>query len=134
MTISDSCGGRGCRAGWAVRADRPASDRGAAPPAGRRSRQGAWAWRWCAEGPHQWLSRPTVYTGVRELDEPPDPRGRVRRLDGGPKRLAERQPGLLQALDELADPDTRGDLESPLRLARGVELQSRRDKPARRRE
>jgi transposase len=61
------------------------------------------------------LSRPTVYTGVHELDERPDPAGRVRRPGGGPKRLAERQPGLLEALDQLVDPDTRGDPESPLR-------------------
>jgi Rhodopirellula transposase DDE domain len=61
------------------------------------------------------LSRPTVYAGVRELDDPPDPRGRIRRPGGGPKRLAERQPGLLAALDELVDPSTRGDPESPLR-------------------
>ncbi len=61
------------------------------------------------------LSRPTVYIGVRELDDAPDPRGRVRRPGGGPKRLAERDPGLLQALEELVDPDTRGDPESPLR-------------------
>jgi hypothetical protein len=61
------------------------------------------------------LSRPTVYAGVRELDDPPDPRGRVRRLGGGPKRLVERDPGLLGALEELVDPDTRGDPESPLR-------------------
>jgi hypothetical protein len=61
------------------------------------------------------LSRPTVYAGVRELDAPPDPRGRVRGPGGGPRRLVERQPGLLSALDELVDPDTRGDPESPLR-------------------
>jgi DDE family transposase len=61
------------------------------------------------------LSRPTVYTGVHELDDPPDPGGRVRRSGGGPKRLVERQPGLLEALDALVDPDTRGDPESPLR-------------------
>jgi hypothetical protein len=61
------------------------------------------------------LSRPTVYTGVRELDTPPDPGGRIRRPGGGPKRLVERQPGLLAALDALVDPDTRGDPESPLR-------------------
>jgi hypothetical protein len=61
------------------------------------------------------LSRPTVYTGVRELDTPPDPGGRIRRLGGGPKRLVQRQPGLLAALDALVDPDTRGDPESPLR-------------------
>jgi len=61
------------------------------------------------------LSRPTVYAGVRQLDDPPDPRGRVRGPGGGPKRLTQRQPGLLEALDKLVDPDTRGDPESPLR-------------------
>jgi len=61
------------------------------------------------------LSRPTVYAGVRELDDPPDPRGHIRRPGGGPKPVVERQPGLLQALDELVDPNTRGDPESPLR-------------------
>ena len=61
------------------------------------------------------LSRPTVYAGVRELDDPPDPRGRIRRPGGGPKRLVERNPGLLCALDELVDPDSRGDPQSPLR-------------------
>jgi hypothetical protein len=50
------------------------------------------------------LSRPTVYAGVRELEEPPDLGGRIRRPGGGPKRLAERQPGLLAALDALVDP------------------------------
>ncbi len=60
-------------------------------------------------------SRPTVDTGVHELDDPPDPHGRIRRPGGGPKRLTGRQPGLLAALDRLADPDTRGDPESPLR-------------------
>jgi hypothetical protein len=30
------------------------------------------------------LSRPTVYAGVGELDDPPDPRGRIRRPGGGP--------------------------------------------------
>jgi hypothetical protein len=61
------------------------------------------------------LSRPTVYTGVHELDDPPDPHGRVRRPGDGPKRLTKRQPSLLSALDALVDPDTRGDPESPLR-------------------
>jgi hypothetical protein len=61
------------------------------------------------------LSRPTVYTGVGELEDPPDPGGRSRRPGGGPKRLVQRQPGLLAALDQLVDPDTRGDPESPLR-------------------
>ena len=61
------------------------------------------------------LSRPTVYAGVHELEDPPDPGGRIRRPGGGPKRLAERQPDLLAALDALVDPDTCGGPESPLR-------------------
>jgi Rhodopirellula transposase DDE domain len=61
------------------------------------------------------LSRPTVYTGARELDEPPDPGGRIRRRGGGPKRRTTTDPGLLAALDALVEPDTRGDPESPLR-------------------
>ena len=61
------------------------------------------------------LSRPTVYAGVRELDERPDPGGRVRRRGGGPKRRTTADPGLLAALDALVDPDARGDPDSPLR-------------------
>jgi hypothetical protein len=59
-------------------------------------------------------SRPTVRRGAAELDQPADPRGRIRHHEG-PKRLRERDPGLLQALDRLVDPDTRGDPQSPLR-------------------
>jgi transposase len=61
------------------------------------------------------MSRPTVYAGVRELDEPPDPHGRIRRPGGGPKRLRDTDPDLVEALDRLVDPDTRGDPCSPLR-------------------
>jgi transposase len=61
------------------------------------------------------LSRPTVYAGVRELEERPDPGGRVRRRGGGPRRRTMADPGLLAALDTLVDPDTRGDPDSPLR-------------------
>jgi Rhodopirellula transposase DDE domain len=59
-------------------------------------------------------SRPTVRRGAAELEQPADPRGRVRHHDG-PRRLRERDPGLLQALDRLVDPDTRGNPQSPLR-------------------
>ena len=52
---------------------------------------------------------------MRELDEPPDPYGRIRRPGGGPKRLRDTDPGLVEALDRLVDPDTRGDPASPLR-------------------
>jgi DDE family transposase len=59
-------------------------------------------------------SRPTVRRGAAELDQPVDPRGRIRQHDG-PKRRRDTDPGLLQALDRLVEPDTRGDPESPLR-------------------
>ena len=61
------------------------------------------------------LSRPTVYAGMRELEDPPDPGGRIRRPGGGPKRRTMTDRGLLAALDALVEPDTRGDPESPLR-------------------
>jgi hypothetical protein len=59
-------------------------------------------------------SRPTVRRGVAELDQPADPRGRIRRHKG-PKRRRDTDPGLLAALDRLVEPDTRGDPQSPLR-------------------
>ena len=59
-------------------------------------------------------SRPTVRRGAAELDQPPDPRGRIRQHEG-PKRRRDTDPGLLQALDRLVEPDTRGDPQSPLR-------------------
>ncbi len=59
------------------------------------------------------LDRVLPHLGERR--RPPDPYGRTRREGGGPKPLAERQPGLLGALDQLVDPDVRGDPESPLR-------------------
>jgi hypothetical protein len=61
------------------------------------------------------MSRPTVYAGVRELDKPPDPHGRIRRPGGGPKRLQDTDPDLVEVLDRLVDPDTHGDPCSPLR-------------------
>jgi hypothetical protein len=59
-------------------------------------------------------SRPTVRRGAAELDQPSDPRGRIRQHDG-PKRRRDTDPGLLPALDRLVDPDSRGDPQSPLR-------------------
>jgi hypothetical protein len=59
-------------------------------------------------------SRPTVRRGAAELDQPADPRRRIRQHDG-PRRLGERDPGLLAALDRLVEPNTRGDPDSPLR-------------------
>jgi hypothetical protein len=50
-------------------------------------------------------SRPTVRRGAAELDQPADPRGRIHQHQG-PKRLGDRDPGLLAALDRLVEPDT----------------------------
>jgi len=61
------------------------------------------------------VSRVTVRRGVRELERPAVEDGRVRRLGAGRKRLVERDPGLVAALDALVDPVTRGDPMSPLR-------------------
>jgi len=62
----------------------------------------------------------TVKAGVRELDQRADrPHApvddRLRRPGGGRKRLAETDPQLLEALEALVDPVTRGDPQSPLR-------------------
>jgi hypothetical protein len=61
------------------------------------------------------VSRPTIQQGLRELSEPVGPAERVRRVGGGRKSLAERNPTLLTDLEALVDPDTRGDPMSPLR-------------------
>src|SRR5215218_275598 len=55
-----------------------------------------------------------VRRGPAELDQPADPRGRIRQHEG-PKRRRDTDPGLLAALDRLVEPDTRGDPDSPLR-------------------
>jgi len=61
------------------------------------------------------VSRPTVYKALGELQEPGDSGGRVRRPGGGRKRLRDRNPALMPALEALVSPDTRGDPMSPLR-------------------
>nr|CBX28931.1 hypothetical protein N47_B20770 [uncultured Desulfobacterium sp.] len=66
------------------------------------------------------LSRTTIYVGISELKSGgPDidsrlP-GRIRRTGGGRKKLKEKDPSLLQDLDKLLEPATRGDPETPLR-------------------
>jgi len=60
------------------------------------------------------LSRPTIYQGLRDLDQPPIP-GRVRRPGGGRPSIQARDPTLHAALDAMIEPDTRGDPTSPLR-------------------
>jgi len=58
----------------------------------------------------------TVRRGRRELDDPdPVPVGVSRKPGGGRKRAEARDPALVTALEELVDPDSRGDPMSPLR-------------------
>jgi transposase len=67
------------------------------------------------------LSRATIRAGLRELTLPLPPElqqgtsGRLRRLGGGRRSLLESDPQLLQDLERLVDPVTRGDPMSPLR-------------------
>ena len=62
------------------------------------------------------LSRLTITRGERELDDPPalDP-SRIRKPGGGRKRATVLDTGLLDALERLVEPVTRGDPDSPLR-------------------
>lgn len=66
------------------------------------------------------LSRTTIYVGMSELEsggpgvESRLP-GKIRRAGGGRKKLKEKDPSLLRDLDELLEPATRGDPETPLR-------------------
>src|SRR5712692_1414558 len=60
------------------------------------------------------VSRPTIQKAMRELDGPSTDPSRVRKPGGGRKRARERDPGLVAALEELIEPDTRGDPMSPL--------------------
>src|SRR5205809_7676153 len=61
------------------------------------------------------LSRPTVYRGLVELDEPAFDAGRARAAGGGRKRVVQTDPGLGAALEASIDPGTRGDPRSQLR-------------------
>lgn len=65
------------------------------------------------------LSRVTITAGLRELEQPARVRAReaerVRRPGGGRKPVTETDPELVEALDVLVEPATRGDPESPLR-------------------
>lgn len=62
------------------------------------------------------ISDRTIRNGIRELrkgDTPPA--GRQRRVGGGRKAANQKVPGLLDALEGLVEPTTRGDPQSPLK-------------------
>jgi len=64
------------------------------------------------------ISRGVVHAGIdelRDLEAVTRMAGRVRRPGGGRKKLTEKDPGLLPALERLVEPTSRGDPESPLR-------------------
>ena len=61
------------------------------------------------------MSRNTVIKAEREVAAGIEPTGRLRAPGGGDKSLLDTQPGLLEALDELVNPETRGNPMSKLR-------------------
>ena len=84
------------------------------------------------------MSRNTVIKAAAEVASGIEPSERLRAAGGGDKPLTEKQPGLLEALDELVHPETRGNPMSLLRwtsksstklakdlVAKGFEVSSR---------
>ena len=61
------------------------------------------------------MSRVTITNGPHELENPTPPSPRIRRPGGGRKPITETDPELLEVLETLIDPVTRGDPMSPLR-------------------
>jgi transposase len=61
------------------------------------------------------MSRNTVITGAREIESGAEPSDRVRAPGAGRRPLIEEQPGLLEEIEALVDPESRGDPMSPLR-------------------
>jgi len=62
------------------------------------------------------VARTTIHRGQEELASPAIlPVGRIRRPGGGRKKTCDRDPTLVADLDQLVEPQARGDPESPLR-------------------
>src|ERR1700741_2102236 len=62
------------------------------------------------------IAASTIGRGLKELDAPPPLKlGGVRRPGGGRKSLTETDPGLLDDLNALVEPDARGDPRPPVR-------------------
>ncbi|MBI1884438.1 MAG: ISAzo13 family transposase [Chlamydiae bacterium] len=60
------------------------------------------------------MSRQTIYNGIADLAVG-NSTDRIRRPGGGRKKLKDQNPDLIKKIEELVDPVTRGDPESPLR-------------------
>ena len=61
------------------------------------------------------LSRVTIANGIGELSKPAMAHERVRRKGAGRPAVEQKNPRIIQVLDDLVEPVTRGDPESPLR-------------------
>lgn len=61
------------------------------------------------------LSRKAIAKGMREISEGKTMPGRIRQSGAGRKSITVRDPKLLVLLENLIEPETRGDPESPLR-------------------
>jgi hypothetical protein len=61
------------------------------------------------------ISRATIHKAMQELEGPPLPPHRIRRPGAGRKKTYDQDPTILQALEQLIDPLTRGDPMAPLR-------------------
>ena len=61
------------------------------------------------------ISRTTISTGLKELEQGDKiDMSRLRKEGGGRKKVTEKQPGLINAIEQLLEPYVRGEPESPL--------------------
>ena len=60
------------------------------------------------------MARQTIYRGLKDIKDQRD-LDRVRKAGGGRKKLTDKDTELVKTIEELIDPVTRGDPESPLR-------------------
>lgn len=62
------------------------------------------------------VSRPTIYQGLKELESSEKlEKEKIRKKGGGRQKITEKNPKILSELENLIEPVTRGDPESPLR-------------------
>ena len=61
------------------------------------------------------VSRQTIYSGLEDLDNKNNDNNRIRRVGAGRKKITEKEPKVIDVLEKIMEPSTRGDPESPLR-------------------